>query len=261
MNWGAQRAISVAGAGQETVARRVRLAYPEPQGAKADMHVNRRQLITTSSAALGAAFLPLPVEARPSTYGFLRESGKRGEWPLVIGLLVTENPTRHNLAIELLRRRNNYPRTLRYASTDRYKCAFATAIIDYTARAADLVFTTLVVDDAAGRWSTIVAKDRVYSAVYRQLLVNAPSDIVIRLPHRADNRRDQALRQFLAGDLGINIEATDHSNLTQLAGFLAGCVYSEVTGVANAMKQSHADRLRQRMGANTARFSASVTSI
>jgi hypothetical protein len=225
------------------------------------MHVNRRQLITTSSAALGAAFLPLPVEARPATYGFLRESGKRGEWPLVIGLLVTETPMRHNLAIELLRRRNHYPRTLRYSSTDRHKVAFATALIDYTAGAADLAFTALVVGDPAGRWSSIVAKDRAYSAVYRQLLQNEPSEMVIRLPHRADNRRDRALRQFLAGDLGLNIEATDQSNLTQLAGFLAGCVYCEVTGVANPMKQSHGDRLRQRMGGATARFSASVTSI
>lgn len=225
------------------------------------MHLNRRQLITISSAAVGAAFLPLPVEARQATYGFLRESGKRGEWPLVIGLLVTENPTRHNLAIELLRRRNNYPRTLRYSSTDHRKGAFATAIIDYTADAADLAFTALVVDDPAGRWSTIVAKDRVYSAVYRQLLENAPTEMAIRLPHRADNRRDQALRRFLAGDLGINIEAPDQSNLTQLAGFLAGCVYSEVAGVTNTMKQSHAGRLRQRMGGDSARFSASVTSI
>lgn len=225
------------------------------------MYVNRRQLITASSAAAAAALLPLPLQAHATTYGFLRESGKRGAWPLVIGLLATENPTRHNLAIELLRRRHNYPRTLLYSSTDRRKRDFANAIIDYMAHARDLAFTALVVNDATGRWSTIVGKDEVYSAVYRQLLQKASSEIVIRLPPRADNRRDRALHQFLASDFGIEIVATVQSNLTQLAGFLAGCVYSEATDVANAMKQSHARRLRQQMGDDPAKFSVSFANI
>ncbi len=225
------------------------------------MHVNRRELITASSAAAAALCLPLPVEARRETYGFLRESGKPGDWPLVIGLLVTENPSRHNLAIELLRRRNNYPRTLRYSSTDHRKRAFATALIDYAAHAADLVFTALVVHDNAGRWSTIDAKDGVYSTWYRRLLEDSPSGMVLRLPHRAAHRRDRALHQRLASDLGIKIEVTDQTNLTELTGFLAGCLYSEVTGVANAIKQSHAERLRLLLRDNTPNFSASTTHV
>jgi hypothetical protein len=61
------------------------------------------------------------------------------------------------------------------------------------------------------------------------------------------------LHGFLVTELGVRteIEAMRRSpaNLTQLVGFLAGCVYGEVTGVRHVVKRTLADRLKVRLGA------------
>jgi len=222
--------------------------------------INRRRFIAAAGVAAGTvAFLPRAARASGAAYGFLHESGKRGGWPLVVGLLATASPSPHDLAIDRLRRRHDFPRILRYSSTDRAKAGFAAALIDYYATANDLTFSAVVASDPGVGWTTAVEKDTAYAAIYRQLLETAASpEMVIAIPHRNHNPRDQVLRQFLANDLGVATVPANASNLTQLAGFLAGCVYSDIAaGATNTLKQSLTGRLMAQLG-GTPRSSASA---
>ena len=219
--------------------------------------INRRTFIAGLAAV--PALRPEIAAASPRTVGFVAESGKRGAWPLVVGLLVAPAPEAHDLQIELLRRQHGYPRTLRYMSTDRNKTAFAAALIDYTAAANDLTFTVVIADDALGKWPTIGdGKDAAYAGIYRQLVPVNPG-FSISLPRRSDNRRDAALRASLANDLTIEPRRARRSNLAELAAFLSGCIYGEATGIANPLKRTLIERLRQK--ADPVRFSARTISI
>lgn len=60
---------------------------------------------------------------------------------LVVGVLSTTDPDRHERAIAALRAAAGYARPLTYSSTDRLKVPFALGVIDYLAETADITFT------------------------------------------------------------------------------------------------------------------------
>jgi hypothetical protein len=87
--------------------------------------------------AAGATLLaPAVARAAAPSWTFRGVSGR-----LVVGLLVTTDPWRHEAALVALRRASAYARPLSYVSTDRLKVGFAEAVIDYVAEADDLAFT------------------------------------------------------------------------------------------------------------------------
>ena len=200
--------------------------------------IDRRGFI--AGLAVLPALRPEIAAAQAQAHGIVAESGKRGAWPLVVGLLATSTPDAHEFNIGLMRRRHGYPRMLRYMSSDRNKVDFASAVIDYAAASTDLKFTALVVDDADGKWRAMRrGREAAYASIYRQLLTAAGGNgMAIQRASTKDPRT---------------------SNLMQLAGFLCGCVYGDATGVPNALKRGLADRLHRQV--DPARFSAKTVSI
>jgi hypothetical protein len=221
--------------------------------------MDRRAFLAGLAAtpALGLA----AAASTPPIHGFLAESGKRGAWPMVIGLLRTSAPDLHEMQVGLLRRLHNYPRALRYMSTDRNKAAFAAALIDFATAPNDLRFTALVVDDPAGRWAELgEGKGAAYANLYRRLVGAAANEhMVVRLRRRDSDRRDAAIRAYLTYELRLETSPTGKSNLGELAAFLAGCIYGEATGVANPIKRALTERLRQKIGDPTKFAVSSVT--
>ena len=222
--------------------------------------MDRRAFLAGLAAtpALGLA----AAASTPPIHGFLAESGKRGAWPLVIGLLRTSAPDLHEMQVGLLRRLHNYSRAFRYMSTDRNKANFASALIDFATAPNDLRFIALVVDDPAGRWAELgEGKGAAYAELYRRLIgAVGDEDMVIRPRRRSDDRRDAALRAYLTNEPGLAVVPADKSNLGELAAFLAGCIYGEATGVANPMKRALTERLRQSIG-DPAKFAVSSVTI
>jgi hypothetical protein len=220
------------------------------------MLIGRRQFVAFLGLAAVAPVSLARAAATSGVHGFIDESGKRGDWPLVVGLLTTSDPDRHDREIERLRHEHGYARSLRYASGDRRKTGLAEAVIDYWAASDDLAFTAVHASDDRNRWASIGdGKDAAYAAIYRRLLATATGDMRLHLKYRQENARDRRLRTFIEADLGIGTR-TGHGdrppeNLTQLAGFLAGCVYGETTGIGHPLKASLIDRLRERIGTQT----------
>lgn len=212
--------------------------------------VNRRQFCAAVSAAALAPALGRPAAADEPLHCFVDESGKRGDWPLVVGVLATSAPEGHEFRIALLRRKYAYPRPLRYMSTDRNKLAFARALIDYYA-ASDLRFHGTV---ATERSVPAGDPDAAYAEIYRRALTAlGTANLLVRTKYRPDSPRDRRLAEFLKADLGMPVQTGRRNrapdNLTQLSGFLAGCVYGEITGVVHPLKRVLADHLRERIGA------------
>ena len=217
------------------------------------MNIGRRQFC----ALLGAAALtPISLASAatsPRIHGFIDESGKRGDWPLVVGMVATSDPARHDRAIAARRTVHGYARPLLYASGDRLKAGFAEAVIDYFAETDDLSFFAVHASDAhrlsdgSGH-----GKDAAYAAIYRQVLANLGTDVRLHLKYRPDNPRDLNLRTAIAADPRVEMRVgrpgQSPSHLTQLAGFLAGCIYGEATSVSHPLKAGLIEKLRARTG-------------
>ena len=192
------------------------------------MVLNRRQIC----AGLGLAVLaPVTLRAAPLREGFLAESGKRSGWPLVLALLVAEDPDAHNRRIAELRRLTGFERPLRYTSTDRHKAEFAAALVDHFLAAGDLRLSAIVAADDLRIWPKVADKGAVIGALRRTLI-----------------------REAGAADLVVHFRPTlptgsePPSHLAELTGFLAGCIRGEATGVGHPLKASLIGHLRQGLG-------------
>ncbi|MBI2403335.1 MAG: hypothetical protein HYV20_11505 [Gemmatimonadetes bacterium] len=146
----------------------------------------------------------------------------------VVGLLQTSDPQPHLDVIADRRKRHRYLREFRYSSNDSFRVDFARSLIEYFATAEDLGFAAGVV--AAGSAGRGVP----YATHYRRLIGAsgaAASDLQLHLEVRtSDGTTDRALADALAPLARVTLETTRRgSELLQVADFLAGCIYGDLT--------------------------------
>jgi hypothetical protein len=96
----------------------------EERGKTTHMDFTRRTFVTGAAAL--AVLAPTATLASATVWAFPAFSGRR-----LFGLLTSTDPTRHEAELEAMRQQTGYFRPLAYASTDRNKTAFATAVIAY----------------------------------------------------------------------------------------------------------------------------------
>jgi hypothetical protein len=105
--------------------------------------LTRRELLAGAIASACAA----TAATQPARYAYLAESYSpvlRGS-PVVLGVLLTNNPQPHLEAIRELRRVCHYRRRLVYHGSDRFKIGFVRQLMQYFVRQPDLRFVARMV--------------------------------------------------------------------------------------------------------------------
>jgi len=135
---------------------------------------------------IAAAALPGFSRAAPATRAaFLGQSGEPQTGRLVLGLLVADDEAALRQAVSGLREKLSYRRVLRQRSTDRYKLAFARALIDALAERSDTRFAAVAFD--LPPWPKRgAARDRLVRAALAEALAAAPAGAPVSLVDNGD---------------------------------------------------------------------------
>lgn len=147
------------------------------------MGVTRRSVL---GLGIAVAALPGVLHAAPSApAAFLGQSGEPQTGRLVLGLLVADDEAALRQAVSDLRDRLSYRRVLRQRSTDRYKLAFARALIDALASRSDTRFAAVAFDLPS--WPKRgAAHDRLVRAALAEALADAPAGATVSLVDNGD---------------------------------------------------------------------------
>jgi len=135
---------------------------------------------------IAAAALPGFSRAAPAAQAaFLGQSGEPQTGRLVLGLLVADDEAGLRQAVSGLREKLSYRRVLRQRSTDRYKLAFARALIDALAERSDTRFAAVAFD--LPPWPKRgAARDRLVRAALAEALAAAPAGAPVSLVDNGD---------------------------------------------------------------------------
>lgn len=233
---------------------------------------DRRDFLTGSALLLGSAALvgcdAAERLASPSDGGDVRfsrvgaealyadEAGIFGLETSVVGILASDDPVGHGLAMDGIRRQRGYARQLRYGSNDRSRLPFARALIDYFLQTDGLSFRALVVQRTSQR-----------EVLYRRLIGSSrggarPS---LFLEPRTSEGGDAALAGAIDPMADVSFVDPDSKPLTlQLADVFVGSILRDVHGTRTdsyygGIKDLIADHLRSGLGVTslTARALAS----
>ena len=147
------------------------------------MGVTRRSVL---GLGIAAAALPGFSRAAPAAQAaFLGQSGEPQTGRLVLGLLVADDEAALRQAVSGLREKLSYRRVLRQRSTDRYKLAFARALIDALAERSDTRFAAVAFD--LPPWPKRgAARDRLVRAALAEALAAAPAGAPVSLVDNGD---------------------------------------------------------------------------
>jgi hypothetical protein len=221
--------------------------------------MRRRNLVTGALASVGVVALnkgALSQTAQNPTTILIQESGRCGDWPLVIGAMLTDDMASHEEHIQRLRQDLGYKEILKWSATSTSRVSFATKLIDYFIANEDLRFRALIVKDDQNRFPVeAVQGDARYFAKYRQLFESAtdalgPFNIVTQ---KRDELRYQLLCQDLQrinGAVGVDQRGRPVGNLGQLVSLLCGCVRGETEKRNDTQKQIY-DRLLAALNGTT----------
>lgn len=218
--------------------------------------LDRRSFLTRSTVLLGGVPL-LSLQAGSASAGnrgpvadlhlYCDESGILGTDELfVLGMVVTTDTARHELAIDRLRQDHHFATQLEYNSTDRFKCPFAADAINYFFGEPDLRFFAYVVTAKAlaSLRSQGLSLEQAYHYYYEALISNSTASEVpktLNLEIRNSIGDDRALRRYLRENVvnlaRINVVGSPSTNLLQLADLFAGSIYGD----------AHIDSLRSRV--------------
>ncbi|MFH1795086.1 MAG: hypothetical protein ABIK36_16000 [Pseudomonadota bacterium] len=147
------------------------------------MGVTRRSVLGLGIAAAALPGLSRAAPAAPAA--FLGQSGEPQTGRLVLGLLVADDETALRQAVFDLRTKLSYRRVLRQRSTDRYKLAFARALIDALAERPDTRFAAVAFD--LPPWPKPgAARDRLVREAFAEALAAAPAGAAVSLVDNGD---------------------------------------------------------------------------
>jgi len=214
------------------------------------VRMTRRTLVGLGLSA--AAGLALPARAAAVPAAFVGQSGEPHSGRFYLGLLETDDEAALRAAVAAVRQKTSYRRILRSRSTDRFKVAFATALLDALTTRSDTRFTAIEI--ALPAWPAAGAeRDRLVLAAARELFADAPTGMAIKLVDNNDaaNFGDLLSRAGpTARKVGYGLIGND--DLLQVAAFL--------TGLANARGIASPGAAKGRLAAHlTARLAVGET--
>ena len=185
------------------------------------MGVTRRSVL---GLGIAAAALPGASRAAPAApAAFLGQSGEPQTGRLVLGLLVADDETALRQAVFDLRTKLSYRRVLRQRSTDRYKLAFARALIDALAQRSDTRFAAVAFD--LPPWPKRgAARDRLVRAALAEVLAAAPAGAAVSLVDNGDRAAIGTLVHALpsAPERVLRFARIGDDDLLQVAALLTG---------------------------------------
>lgn len=187
------------------------------------------------------------------------ESGKFGfDKYFVLGLLLTNNPQRHEKYVEKMRKRHNFWTELRYCSTDKFKLPFVKDLIQYFFEEPDMRFIARLVSDEnmpPVEKSKRILK-RVYYLHYKKLIqdgISASERKVLHLEKRTKTGEHRLLNEYLIKNVNrvhqieIIKSYKNKNNLIQFADVLTGSIFGDATGVDNSVKVDLIDILKKKL--------------
>jgi hypothetical protein len=209
------------------------------------VRITRRSVVGLGLAA--AAGLALPASAAPVAAAFVGQSGEPHSGRFHLGLLIAGDEAALRATVEAVRQRTSYRRILRSRSTDRFKVAFATALLDELTARADLRFTA--VEIALRGWPAAGAeRDRLVLAAARELFADAPTGMPIKL---VDNNDAANFGELLsrAGPTArpVSYGLIGNDNLLQVAAFLTSLANGGGIVSAGAAKGRLSAHLKARL--------------
>lgn len=160
----------------------------------------------------------------------LDESGLFGQTHFVLGILICPSATQTMGAIGRFRTRSKYRRTLGYHSRDRYKAAYAKALIDYWLDSSDIQVriraikrTTTNKKEKAGDEGRRYAEQIIGLLNTRSRTPNTSRVVTQPRNLRADVKRAWNIQE-------IKEISQKESDLIQLLGLIVGTVYGSYEG-------------------------------
>jgi len=221
--------------------------------AKHGVRVTRRSLVGLGLAA--AAGLILPARAAPVHAAFVGQSGEPHSGRFYLGLLVSDDEVVLRAAVVAVRQKTSYRRILRSRSTDRFKVAFATALLDELTARADTRFTA--VEIALAKWPAAgPERDRLVLAAARELFADAPPGASVKLVDNNDPANfGELLSRAGAAPRAVGFGLIGNDDLLQVAAFLTGLANARGTvssGTAKGRLSAHL-KMRLSVGEITAR--------
>lgn len=188
--------------------------------ARHGVRVTRRSLVGLGLAA--AAGLIAPARAASVPAAFVGQSGEPHSGRFYLGLLVTDDEVALRAAVAAVRQKTSYRRILRSRSTDRFKVAFATALLDELTSRADTRFTA--VEIALATWpASGPERDRLVLTAARELFTDAPPGASVRLVDNNDPTNfGELLSRAGATPRVVGFGLIGDDDLLQVASFLTG---------------------------------------
>lgn len=181
------------------------------------MGVTRRSVL-----GLGIAAAMLPGLSRAGVpAAFLGQSGEPQTGRLMLGLLVTGDEQALRAAVAGLRARLSYRRVLRSRSTDRFKLAFARALLDMLAGRADTRFA--VVSFELPPWpGRGAARDALVRRAVEAALAAAPAGVPVTLIDNGDGANLGTLLRALPNERDLRYRKIGDDDLLQIASLMTG---------------------------------------
>lgn len=208
------------------------------------VRMTRRSVVGLGLAT--AAGLALPAHAAAPA-AFVGQSGEPHSGRFYLGLLATDDEAALRGAVATVRQRTSYRRVLRSRSTDRFKVAFATVLLDELTARRDTRFTAIEI--ALPGWPTAgPERDRLVAAAARELFVDAPANASVKLVDNNDptnfgdllSRAGPTAREVSYGLIG-------NDDLLQVAAFLTGLANARGIVSAAAAKGRLAAHMKTRL--------------
>jgi hypothetical protein len=211
------------------------------------VRMTRRSLVGLGLSA--AAGLALPARAAAVPAAFVGQSGEPHSGRFYLGLLVTDDEAALRAAVAAVRRDTSYRRVLRSRSTDRFKVAFATALLDALTARTDTRFTALEI--ALPAWPPAgPARDSLVVAAARELFADAPANAAIRLVDNNDATNFGELLSHAGSTHRVSYGLIGNDDLLQVAAFLTGLANLRGVVSAGAAKGRLSAHLQTRLSVN-----------
>lgn len=235
---------------------------PDSRGQTRRTFLARTGLVA-GSALLAGCKVDTPFEPDPPASPdrdrsalYLDESGSpERDGPAVLGALLVDRPEAQLLSLHDLRRRHRYYTRLDYSRANRHQVAYAASVLERFASDDGLSFTARIFPGRAGRAGSSRSGGAglpadAYLRLARELSSSGGVG-EIRVERRSvaggDGALDAYLRERFSSPRVRAVEASG-DDLAQLAGYLTGLVFGDVSGTRSGVKVRMIRGLRDLLG-------------